>query len=132
MSQDSDKYKKLKELIDKKALAHLATIHGNSPHLIPLWIDFDGENLLINTLIGTQKDKNMQKHSTVAISIVDPENPYSSVLIEGKAISREIENAKEHYSKVSHHYTGSAYKGPKGDRVIYKIRPVKIIDVLRE
>jgi PPOX class probable F420-dependent enzyme len=64
------------DLFEKRAFAHLATLlpHG-TPHVTPVWVDYDGEHLLVNTPQGTRKDRNMQEQPHVALSIQDPENP---------------------------------------------------------
>jgi nitroimidazol reductase NimA-like FMN-containing flavoprotein (pyridoxamine 5'-phosphate oxidase superfamily) len=132
VSIEKEKFEKLQNLIGKKAYAQLATLlKSRGPHLIPIWIDFDGENLYINTIVGSQKDKNMIKSPEVALSVIDPENPSSSVLIRGKVIDRDLKNAEDHVNKLAQHYTGKNYTGPKGKRALYKIQPLKVIDVNR-
>ena len=55
-----DKYK---DLFNKKVFANLATIMPDgSPQVTPVWLDYDGENLLINTAAGRVKDKNLQRN----------------------------------------------------------------------
>ena len=61
----------------KKAFANLATVMPNgSPQVTPVWFDFDGRYLRVNSARGRVKDKNMRRDPRVALSIRDPDNPY--------------------------------------------------------
>src|SRR6266699_6967962 len=65
------------DLFQKKAFAQLATImRDGTPQVTPVWCDFDGTHVVLNSAKGRTKDKNMRRNPNVAISIQDPENPY--------------------------------------------------------
>ena len=67
---------KFKDLFTKQAFAHLATLMPDgSPQVTPVWFDYDGTYILINTAKARVKDKNMRHQKKVALSILDPENP---------------------------------------------------------
>jgi len=67
---------KFRDLLTKKAFAHLATImQDGSPQVTPVWFDFDGTHVRINSAKGRVKDKNMRRNRRVALAIQDPENP---------------------------------------------------------
>ncbi|HEY7545969.1 MAG TPA: pyridoxamine 5'-phosphate oxidase family protein, partial [Blastocatellia bacterium] len=54
---------KFLDLFDKKAFANLATLMPDgTPQVTPVWVDFDGSHVLVNSARGRQKDKNM-KHN---------------------------------------------------------------------
>jgi hypothetical protein len=60
------------DLFQKKAFANLATLMPDgSPQVTPVWCDYDGENVLINTAAGRVKDKNLQREPRVSLSILD-------------------------------------------------------------
>ena len=62
---------------DKKAFASLATLMADgSPQVTPVWFDVADGKLRVNTALGRVKDRNMKKDGRVAVSILDPENPY--------------------------------------------------------
>lgn len=70
---------------DKKAFAHVATVMSDgSPQLTPVWFDYDGQYVIINTAAGRVKHKTMQLDSKIAIEISDPENPYRYIQVRGK------------------------------------------------
>ena len=73
------------DLFKKKAFANLATLMPDgTPQVTPVWVDYDGNHVLVNTARGRQKDKNMQKNATVSMAILDPDNPYRYLEIRGK------------------------------------------------
>ena len=65
------------DLFDKKAFANLATLNPDgTPQVTPVWVDYDGSHVLVNSARGRRKDKNMENNRAVALSIQDPDNPY--------------------------------------------------------
>ena len=75
-------------------IANLATLkRDGSPHLAPVWYEYDGENLLIITNDSAAKVRNINRDSRVMVSISSPEEPYKYALIEGTAdvISGDVE-----------------------------------------
>ena len=65
---------KYRDMFDKKAFANFATLMPDgSPQVTPVWVDFDGKHVLINSARGRQKDKNIGQNSSVSLSIMDPD-----------------------------------------------------------
>ena len=122
-----DKYK---DLFSKKVFANLATIMPDgSPQVTPVWLDYDGENLVINTAAGRVKDKNLQRDKRVALAMSDPENPYRYLEVRGKVVERTEQGADAHIDKMAKKYMGvDRYPGrsPGEVRVMYKIKPERI------
>jgi len=117
------------DLFQKKAFANLATLMPDgSPQVTPVWIDFDGTHVIVNSARGRQKDKNMQANSRVALSILDPDNPYRYLEIRGKVDAITEEGADAHIDKMAKKYMGKdtyPYRNPAEVRVLYKILPTK-------
>ena len=70
---------KLKDLLawEKKAFAQLALVKKDgTPHVTPIWFDWDGTHIIFNTARGRVKDKIMRRRALVAVSISDPADPY--------------------------------------------------------
>lgn len=120
---------KFSDLMEKKVFAGLATIMPDgTPQVTPVWIDFDGENLLVNTAVGRQKDKNLQRDPKVSVMLMDPENPYRYLEIRGKVVERTLDGADDHINKMAKKYLGQdVYPFRQADevRVLYKVKPVK-------
>lgn len=115
-------------LLKEKHIAQLVTLmKDGSPHIAPLWIDTDGENILLNTEEGRVKTANMRRDPRVAISVFDPENAYTRVLnVRGTVTEITTESAREHIDDLAEKYTGSrpyAMHNPDKDRLLVKIRP---------
>ena len=118
---------KYKDLFDKKAFANLATIMPDgTPQVTPVWVDFDGKHVLVNSARGRQKDKNMGQNSSVSLSILDPDNPYRYLEVRGRVAEITEEGASEHIDKMAKKYLGKdkyPFSQPGEVRVLYKIEP---------
>ncbi len=115
------------DLFEKKAFANLATVMPDgSPQVTPVWVDYDGQHVLVNSARGRQKDKNMKRDATVALSIMDPDNPYRYLEVRGRVAEITEEGADAHIDKMANKYMGvQRYpgRGPGEVRVLYKIEP---------
>jgi PPOX class probable F420-dependent enzyme len=115
------------DLFNKKAFANLATLMPDgSPQVTPVWCDYDGENVLINTAAGRVKDKNLQREPRVSLSILDPDNPYRYLEVRGRVIERTHEGADDHINKMAKKYLGVdvyPYRSQGEVRILYKIKP---------
>jgi PPOX class probable F420-dependent enzyme len=95
-------------LFEKKAFAHFATLmKDGSPQVSPVWIDFDGRTIIVNTAKGRQKDLNVRHDPRVALSIQDPDDPYLRLQVRGKVVRITTEGADAHIDKLAKKYTDS-------------------------
>jgi PPOX class probable F420-dependent enzyme len=115
------------DLFQKKALAHLATLMPDGqPQVTPVWVEFDGKHVIINTAEGRQKDKNLQRDKRVALSLVDPDNPYRYLEVRGTVVERTHEGADASIDALAKKYLGKdkyPFRQPNEVRVLYKIEP---------
>jgi PPOX class probable F420-dependent enzyme len=118
-------------LIDGGNFAHLATLMPDgSPQVTPVWIDHEGDVILVNTAVGRLKQKNTARDHRVAISIASQDNPYDKVVIRGRVIAQTFEGAEAHIDKLANKYTGvTKYQRSQPDekRIIIKIEPITLI-----
>jgi PPOX class probable F420-dependent enzyme len=127
--------KKLSErvikLIDGKNFAFLATIlPDGSPHVTPMWVDHEGDIVLMNTAIGRMKQRNITRDPRVSVTIVDSNNPYDRTIIHGRVLSQTEQGADAHIDKLAKKYTGAnKYEkaSPAEKRIIIKIEPLQIL-----
>jgi len=113
-----------KDLLDKKALANLATtMPDGTPQVTPLWFDFDGTHIRINSAKGRQKDRNMCSRPAVALAIVDPDNPYRYIQLRGQVVEITEDGADDHIDALAMTYLNEKYPNHTADevRVIYRI-----------
>jgi PPOX class probable F420-dependent enzyme len=119
-----------KDLLDKKAFAQLATVMSDgTPHVTPVWWDYDGNHIRINTAKGRVKDRNMRRNKKVALTIVDPDNPYRYLGVRGEVAEITEQGADAHIDLLAKKYLGKdkyPFRQPGEVRVLYKIRPEKI------
>jgi PPOX class probable F420-dependent enzyme len=119
---------KFLDLLQKKAFAQLATLMPDgSPHVAPVWCDYDGHNILINTAKGRVKDRNMRRDPRVCIDILDPDNPYRHLSVRGRVVDMTEKGADEHIDKMAKKYIGQdryPNRAPGEVRVICRIEPV--------
>ncbi len=121
---------KSKDLLSKAAFAHLATLMPDgSPQVTPVWFDFDGSYIRVNSAKGRVKDKNMRRGKRVALSVQDPDNPYRYLAVRGQVADITEEGADAHIDSLAKKYLGKdqyPFRQSGEVRVIYKIRPESV------
>lgn len=115
------------DLFQKKVFAELATLMPDgSPQVSPVWVDYDGRHILINSAKGRVKDKNMRRDPRIGLDLIDPENPYRHVSIRGRVVDITEEGAHAHIDRLAKKYLDQD-KYPHGVpgelRVVYRIQP---------
>ncbi len=119
-----DKYR---DLFNKKAFASLGTLMPDGrPQVTPVWVDVEGDLVLINSAKGRQKDRNLRRDPRVSLAIIDPDNPYRYLELRGRVVEITEQGAAAHIDKMAKKYLGVdkyPYKNPDEIRVIYKIQP---------
>ena len=117
------------DLLEKKvAFAHLATLMPDgSPQVTPVWFDYVGGVIRVNTAKGRVKARNMEARPSVALSILDPDNAYRYIQIRGKVRRRTEEGGVAHIDKLAKKYIGKdkyPWMRPGEVRVIFEIEPL--------
>jgi PPOX class probable F420-dependent enzyme len=115
------------DLFQKKVFAQLATLMPDgSPQVSPVWVDYDGQHIVINSAKGRVKDKNMRRDPRVGLDLMDPENPYRHLSVRGRVVDITEQGADAHIDKLAKKYLGQdkyPYRSEGEIRVIYKIVP---------
>jgi len=110
-----------------KNFAALSTLMPDgSPHVSIVWVDSDGEYILINTAEGRLKPENLRRDGRVAVSIFDAQNPYRQAMVRGVAEEDKGIDAEKHIDKMAMKYLGVdkyPYRGPGEKRVVFRIKP---------
>jgi PPOX class probable F420-dependent enzyme len=123
-------------LFDKLSFANVAIVRSNGrPHVSPVWFDLSEEDfqkniININTAKGRVKARNMEVGSQVAITILDPDNPYRYLGIDGEIIETiEGEAAERHIDALAKKYLDKdVYPNRKEGEERIKIR-IKINNI---
>jgi PPOX class probable F420-dependent enzyme len=101
---------------------------NGSPQVTPVWFDFDGTHIRINSAKGRVKDRNMRRDPRVALSLIDPENSYRYLEIRGRVVDITETGAVAHIDALAKTYMGLdtyPFHQPGVTRVIYKIEPLR-------
>jgi PPOX class probable F420-dependent enzyme len=126
MATIPDKYLDL--LQQKKAFANLATLmRDGSPQVTPVWFDYTGGVVRVNTAKGRVKARNLKEGSPVALAIMDPDQPYRYMQIRGRVRRVLEEGADAHIDALAKKYLGKdkyPFRQPGEVRVMYEIEPV--------
>ena len=119
------------EIIEGKNFAYIATsMPDGSPHTSPVWIDRDGDTLLINTVPGRVKQRNVSRDPRVAISMVQEKSPYRHLFMRGRVIEQTKEGALDHINRLARKYLGKEYTWEDRNRIILRIKPEYVKMVL--
>ena len=119
------------DLLDGDACVALTTIMpGGQPQITPVWCNRDGDYVLINTMRGFRKEKNMRSNPKVTLLAFDPKQPLRSIEIRGTVIEMTQRGALDHLDQLTQLYMrkpGARFFGesvPAGFQATYV--PVKI------
>ncbi len=94
-----------REILAKKTFAHLATLMPDgSPQVTPVWVDVEGDRIVVNSAEGRAKPRNVRNDDRVALSATDPDNPYEAVIVRGRVDEITHEGADEHIDAMARKY----------------------------
>ena len=117
----------LRILLEGKNFAHVATLmRDGAPQVTIVWVDVEGDHILVNTAEGRTKPRNVRRDPRVALSIEDQEHPYVSASVRGRVVEMRHEGAEAHIDKLAKKYMGVdvyPYHNPDEPRVIIVIEP---------
>ena len=118
----------VKRLIDGPNFAHLATLMADgSPQIAPVWVDREGDRILIATGEGSLKAKNTRRDARVGLSLLDFANPYEEVQMRGRVVERRPDGDLEIMDRISHKYTSAPFprRDPAG-RIVLVVEAVRV------
>ena len=119
-----------RELFKMPNIGHLGTIsRDGTPQVTPVWVDVQGDQILINSAEGRAKVRNIRRDPRVAVEIVDQNNPYKTVSIRGRVVEITTEGADEHIDALAKKYLGQdkyPFRRPGEQRLILRIEPERV------
>jgi PPOX class probable F420-dependent enzyme len=120
-----------RDLLNSAYCAALTTVMPDGqPQITPIWCNQDGEYVLINTMLGFRKEKNMRTNPKVTLLAYDPKNPLRSIEIRGTVVELTEEGALEHLNQLTQLYMHKSDANFFGDSVPAELQatyiPVKI------
>jgi PPOX class probable F420-dependent enzyme len=126
----------VKRLFQDANYGHLATLMPDgSPQVTVVWVELDGDRIVVNTQEGRMKPANVRRDPRVAISIYEQGNPYNSATVRGRVVEITHEGAEEGIHRLAKKYTGAdryAYLQPGDERVALVIEPEHVSSMMRD
>ena len=120
----------LLEMLRQPSPCYVTTIMADgSPQVTQTWVDTDGEHIIINTVEGFLKLRNMERDPRVAVAIADLANPFRYRQVRGRVINTTTEGGADHIESLARKYTGGPYAwygGRDQIRVIVTIEAEKV------
>ena len=114
-----------RDILEKKSFVHLATMmQDGSPQVSPVWVEYNGDHIVVNSAKDRLKDRNMR-----ALSATDPDNPYRALMIRGRITKITEEGADDHIDSLAKKYLNKdkyPYRVADEVRVKYYIEPIKV------
>jgi len=100
----------LLDLLRQPSLCFVATVMPDgSPQLTQTWVDTDGLNVLVNSVEGHQKVRNIRRDPRVAVAISDPHEPSRYYTVRGRVVNLTHDGGAEHIETLAQMYTGKPY-----------------------
>ena len=101
----------LRDLFDEPALAHFSYLNKKGQIVtFPMWVDFDGEHILVSSPVGSRKGKALRERPDVAVSIVSNNNRWHWISISGRVMDIQPDDNLEFIDRMAQKYTGKAYE----------------------
>ncbi len=117
-------------IFDKRVIAHVASIGPDGgPYVSPVWVELDGDDIVLNTALGRMKARNLASDPRVAVSLTDPDDDEVCVIVLGTVVGFTTKGADEVIDHLAMKYTGSPTFVDRKEgqvRVTVTIRPDRI------
>jgi PPOX class probable F420-dependent enzyme len=117
-------------ILQKKSFANLATLmEDGSPHVTPVWVDVEGDEIVVNTAEGRLKPENMRRDPRVALSVPDPDDPYKALVVRGRVAEMTHEDADAQIDAMAKKYLNQdtyPFREPGEERVTVRIEPERV------
>jgi len=114
----------IKSLVRGANFGHLATLmRDGAPHLDPVWIDLEGDKIIVCSGTGSLKAKNTKRDPRVALSVIAMDNPYKEAQIRGRIVEQRPDPDLTVIDRVSHKYTNKPFpfRDKPAERVVLAI-----------
>ena len=114
-------------------ISFITVMPDGQPQVTPVWANYDGTHVKVNSALGRQKDKNIRANPKVAVLAVDPQNAFRWIEVRGTVEEMSEAEGVAHINELAKLYVGNDdyysfnpdAKG-KETRVVYKIKPTKV------
>ncbi len=120
----------VKKLFQEPNFAHLATLMPDgSPQVTPVWVELDGDRIIVNTAEGRAKPRNVRRDPRVAVSIISQANSYAHATVRGRVVQITHDGADDGIDRLAKKYLGQErypFRQPQEQRVVLVIEPERV------
>jgi PPOX class probable F420-dependent enzyme len=100
----------IKALVRGANFAHLATLmRDGAPQVDPVWVDLEGDTILVCTGANSLKAKNTKRDARVGLSVIAMDNPYEEAQLRGRVVEQRPDPDFTVLDRISHKYTGQPF-----------------------
>ncbi len=100
----------LLSLLRQPSTCYVSTVMADgSPQLTQTWVDTDGDHIVINTVQGFVKLRNMERDPRVAVAVADPADSRRYIQVRGHVVATTTEGGADHIDMLSQKYLGEPY-----------------------
>ena len=119
---------KVRAKLQERSFWQFVTLNPDgSPAATPVWVDVEGDHVLVNTAIGRRKEQNARRDPRIALAMVDLDDPYTWIEVRGRVVAFvEGREADESIDRLARKYLGLdryATRTPDERRVLLRIEP---------
>ena len=119
-----------RDLLDTAVYVQMAThMQDGSIQVNPVWCNYDGRHILVNSAVGRVKDRNLRRNPRLTLLAVDPHNPYRWLEVRGVVEEFTEQGADAHIDDLAELYLGKRpypFRQEGEVRVIYRIKALKV------
>ena len=118
------------DLVQKPLTVTLATVLSDGqPHLTAVWVIYEPDgDLLISTLIDSQKAKNIQDNPQTSILAIDTEQPYRYLEVRCHAVLQQDEKVPDIRRRIMVKYGRTPTEDSEPvKRVILRLTPTDVL-----
>jgi PPOX class probable F420-dependent enzyme len=118
-----------RKLFEDPNFVNVATLgKDGTPRSTAIWVDIDGDDILLNGPASRQWTQNLKRDPHVALNIFDLKQPYKQVNVLGEVVDITTEGGEEHIDKLSNKYGGRDYPDhqPNNPRQIIRVKITKV------
>jgi PPOX class probable F420-dependent enzyme len=119
-----------RELLEAPNFCAVATLRQDgTPHVTPVWVDLDDDQVLLNSARGRTWPRNLERDPRVTLTIQNLENPYEYVSIRGRLAEITEEGADAHIDALAKKYLGQdsyPFRTPDEQRIVVRIEPQRV------
>jgi PPOX class probable F420-dependent enzyme len=121
----------VRELLGAKNFCTVCTLtKDGGVHAQPVWVDTDGDNVLLNSVPGRAWVRNLERNPRVTCTVINLQNPYEFVEIRGRVAERTEEGAESHIHRLAKKYLEVEeypWLSPDEPRILFRVAPEKVI-----